>query len=433
MLDKDYLRNQSCLIVDSSAAFAANLRSCLQSMGFTTGQILIAAKPAAAKQLLLERKPTILITEQELDSIYSLHLMEIHESMHDESVRVSIMTGKSGTVAPIVNVSEGLLDGYLIKPFSLDAFRQQIKRILESKINPSEYALRLRAGRKLREQGLLDEALDEFGAAKLLHPKPSIAYYYVGQCLLQKQEYDLALEQFRHGLELNPTCYQCAFSEFETLFSLGRFEDVRKWIEPLRTRFPVTSYRLTMLYKVVIATEAFGELAALNDIYKDLDERSPELTSIALEASFIAGQTSLRRAHLAEALPFFEHGLILANRELAYIDRVAMALIEAGAHEDAKAFLDKSSPLDQGTPGFHRLSFRIAQATLPKDKLISIGREIVLSGHGEPDIFRSVVQLVAESGREILAETLIAKAVETAPDMRSELYGVLERILRTSA
>lgn len=150
-------------------------------------------------------------------------------------------------------------------------------------------------------------------------------------------------------------------------------------------------------------------------------------------ALLTAGKYYLTEKEVSRATDLFDKGFLSAAKDLGYLEKVISELLKAGAADEAKAFLNKAPGHFLGTPEHSRLAFKIDAATLHGDQLIERGRKLVLDGHGTPEIFESMVRLTAEAGKVTLAESMIARAVKTNPELRAHLYKILEENLNKPA
>lgn len=420
-----FLSKQTCLIVEPSQAFSMSVRACLQELGVPSAQILVASKFQMAKQMMNELRPTILITEYQVENKNGFELIEMQEAMHEESKRISFVTSKSTSTSVVVEAAEGQVDGYLLKPFSVVVFRKYFLDILKRKTEPSAYFKKLLIGRQHRDKSEFDLAFKEFEEAKKIHPKPALACYQIGETYRAMGNVDEALVHYRDGRKHMPLHYKCVTGEFEALIASSRYEEAMKLVPLIRTNFPISSPRLAQLFKTVREMRAFAELASLFAAYRELEERSASLIEIAEASFFDAGVEALKAKQTSKAMGHFDTALQISGRRFDFIEKVVGECLTEGASREADAFLLKTAPGDVGTPAYHRLSFRVNQLTMTSDQLLNKGRELVFAGHGTPEIFHIVVRSFAVAGKETMAETAIGKAVETFPELRATLYKLL--------
>ena len=422
---KEFFAAQSCLIVETSPAFSTSIRVCMQELGMLSSRIFTTSKFAMAKQTLEEKRPSILIVEQEIERGRGFELVEILEPLVENSKRLIILTSKSASMSMLMEAADGQVDSHMLKPFSMDAFRERIAAAAKNKLEPTPFAEKIRVGRSQLALENFSEALKEFEAARALHAKPSLAWFWSGEALRLQGDTSGALAHYREGRKIQALSYRCVIAEFQVLFLDKRFDDAISLVTTIVQNFPMSSARLKQLFDVVEAARRFDQLPSLYNVYRALEERSHELVQKAENVFFDAGKELVKSGDLQKATAFFETGLQIAGRRLDYVEKIVLEFVAQNAPNESRSFLEKISPGDVGTPGFQRLAFCVDQLTMTGDQLLNRGRELIFAGHGSPEIFQLVVRSFAEAGKETLAESAISKAVESFPELRTTLYKVL--------
>lgn len=421
-----FLGQEKCLIVEPSPAFASSMQACLQRMGVPAGSVQIARKFEDAKRMIAELKPRILVTEYEVDRQFGLALIELHEKLWEENQRISMVVTRNSSDAVVAEAAEEQVDAFILKPFSPETFDQKLLVALERKMNPTPYIQKINEGKVKRAGKELDGAIDLFLSAKPMNEKPTLACFYAGDTYRMKGDHQRALQEFREGRKHQPLHYKCIVAEFEGLLEEKRYKEAFELVAPLKANYPLTPKRLAQIFMTTIFTLRFEDIGDYYELYQRLDQRSAELIKVASMALFTAGRFYLQNKNLPKALELFDKSILTASRNLQHLDRVISELIRAGATREAQEFLSKAQGSDIGSPEYNRLSFKVDQFVLGKDQLIERGRKLVMSGEGSPEIYEIVVRLMAANGKTTLAEAVIARALQTHPDMRAKLYQILE-------
>lgn len=425
-----HLGTQSCLIYEPSMALAVSLRTGLQALGVPQGQIWIATKLSQATTFMTEKHPTIFIGELALQDPEEQRLLEMFESFHDESKRMMIITGSSIELPFIAEAAEGQIDSYALKPFSPDAFRQIFLRTFVQKLSPSEYFDKISEARVLRKSGRLEDALRSLDEAKSLSPKSARAHFLSGEVQERLGFTDRAIEQYREARAKQPSHYGSIVAEFEIHYREMNFEEATKLVPLIRSLFPVSAFRLAQLIETVAHSKTYSELEPLFECYRKLEKKSDNLVEIAETAFFMAGRSALAKnendSGIERAMKFFEMGSQVSLRRFHYIEKVTNLLILAKAFKEAEHFLTKTEAEETNTPSYHRMSFMVAQHTANAVELMNRGRQLVFAGLANADIYRIVVKLFAQADKQTMAESIIARAVYTNPELRTSLFEVLE-------
>jgi tetratricopeptide (TPR) repeat protein len=420
-----FLKDQVCLILEPSKSLSTALQSALQQMGISLTRIVVARKFHDAKKIVEEKKPQLLITEYEIDGSLGLDLIEIQEKQYDPSARISFITTKNASDSAVAEAAEGQVDGFILKPFTIDAFQKKLLDILIQKLRPSEYIQKINAGKLHLNKQAYDSAIQEFISAKPLHPKPALACSFAGLSYEGKQDWVRALQEYREGRKYQPLHYKCLVGEFEGLVATRNYQEAYALVEPIRKTYPITSRRLGQMFVAAVFTNHFEDLPLLYETFTKLENRTPDLINISSMALLTAGKFMIKKNELKKAIEYFDIGLLISGRSFAFVEKVVLEFLKNNAIKEAEIFLGKTAPADAGTPPLARLVLKVDQKVLPKDQLAEKGRKLILDGHGTPEIFQMIIQTYAELGKEAQAEAMIAKALETQPDMRATLYQLL--------
>lgn len=422
----EFLGDAHVLIVESSSSFAANIQSCLTGMGVLAERIAVARRVEDAFRAINARKPKLFISEYEVEQKGAIRLIESLDEHHAESARIAIIATKNTSDAVIAEAAEGQIDAFIMKPFSVETFRQKLMQTVERKLRPSEYTLAIQTGKQSLTEGNIDAARTAFARAKTLDPKPTLACYYMGLAHQARGDEEQALASFREGRVYQALHYRCLLAEFETLIKLKRPAEAARLIAPLKENFPVGPKRLGQMFTVLVDSQHYDIILELYELYSQQDHRPPELVTTAAEALAVAGREALLKGNTPRAVELFERAVQVSGHQFARFDAVVSELLRVEALTEAQAFFKKAPPQMIGTAEYNRLSFKLDQFTANRDQLIDRGRKLVHEGQATPELYEIIVRLMAEEGKTTLAESVISRAVKQFPDIRVTLYKILE-------
>lgn len=422
----NYLNSQGALVVEPSSAFYAVIQSCLTSFGMEGKRILMANTYKDALTILKTEKPKILITEYMIGKHFGLSLIEAHDEIFDSLSRVSIMVTKEASDNAVAEAAEEQLDAFIVKPFSGADFQKRILDVVKRKMYPSDYFQKIREGKELIKNKKMDEAIELFKKIKPMSQKPTLACYYLGECYLAKNDVVSARQEFSEGRTYNDLHYKCLTGEFDCLMQEKKYLEAFKLVELIRSHFPVTSVRLGKFFIAAVYTENFHELAQFYELYTNLDYRSPELVNLVSIALLTAGRFYLRKKNKEEANKYFELTSNVSGRSIDFLEKIIDELIKNQDIQGAEKFLKQTKADDLGTAKHVQLNFKIGVHTYSPEVALEMGRKIVIEGKTTPEVTRKVVQLAIEIGKLTLAESLIIKGTSSHPEIRKELYSMLE-------
>lgn len=430
---KAFVKDEIVLIVEPSQAFSTIYQSILQNMGVHPSQVVIVRKFAEALRLVEEKKPRLLITEYEIEKSFGLELIELQEKQYEQSARISLITTKNSSDSAVAEAAEGQVDGFLLKPFPMDAFQKKISEILNQKLNPSPYVVKIAVGKNFYYSREFAQAVVEFLGAKPLHEKPSMACFHAGLTYQAMGDLKLALAEYKEGRKYQPLHYKCLLAEFEGLMTLANYPEAYTLTEIIRKNYPITSKRLGQMFVASVFTSHFEELPYLYELFTNLDQRSADLINLSSAALLTAGKFMIKQNNLKKSMEYFEIGLLIAGRNLTFLEKIIAEYIKINAPVEANSFLAKLKTFDQGSASHQRMTLQVDYLTLPKEVWAERARKSILDGQGDLEIFQKAIQVFASLGKEVQAESIIAKAVQTQPALRESLYKILENHLPKTA
>ncbi len=420
-----FFDNQTCLIVEPSQAFLSSIQSCISSLDMPSLKVMVAKKWEDALNFVRTEKPKMLITETDVSGHLGLELIEIQQQIFGDNERVAIVISHDSSDSMIAEAAEEQVDVFLLKPFSTDQFRQKLIASLEKKITPTPYMATIREAKEKQAQKDYDSAISLLNKAKLMIDKPSLACAYLGSIYRLKDDRKSALSEFRRGRTFHSMHYQCIIGEFEVLMDEKDYAKAYELIPVISKNFPLTPKRLGQVFIASVCAHRFENLGEHFQLFSNLEKRSPELVKVASMALIAGGKYFLSQKNLFKAADLFEKALAVASREFTYVQNIANELLGVGAREEAKSVIQKTLQADQKNPGYDRLNFKYDLLTLTPGQLIDAARKHGNSGNADQETYVAVIKILAEAKKETLAESIIVKALQTYPDLRSRLYEIL--------
>lgn len=424
---KTFLGDGICLLVEPSPSFSTSLQSLLAELGVPLSQVVVCRKCEDALKVIDEKAPRLLVTEFDLGARPGLALVERLEQVIEESRRIVIIVTKNSSDSAVAEAAEGAVDAFILKPFSTDSFRRKLTECLQRKARPSDYQKKLNAGRAAYLEGDYQRSLREFQEAKPLDPRPSMACFGMGQNYEKRGDLEAALAAYREGQKLTPLHYKCLAAEFDLLVREKKFDEAYKVVPRLRENYPIPPGRLGDLFSAAVFSYHFDDLPGYYETYLNLDLRSSYLINVMSVGFMTAGRVYLQRGDAPAAMKFFELGLSVRGRDITYLEPIFDEFMRAGAFKEAEAFLGRALPADVGSKLHNQMKFRVEQRRLPVEQWVERGRKLILGDEANPEIYRLVVEGLVQMGRGTLAESVIAQAVKEFPDLRANLYAILEK------
>lgn len=423
---KQYLNNQIALVVEPSNAFFSIIQSCLTSLGMPFGNVISANNFNDAVKVITNQKPKILITEYTIGKQFGLTLVEKQSEIFDSLARISIMVTKESSDNAVAEAAEEQLDAYIVKPFSMADLKTRLLEVIKRKMQPSPYFKIIKEGKDRINDKKIDEAIKCFIEAKKINNKPTLACYYLGECFMLQKNFEAAKNEFQEGRTYNQLHYKCLTGEFDCLMLENNYHAAYELVRIIRQNFPVTSVRLGKFFIAAVYTESFQDLNQLYELYVNLDYRPPELINLVTLALITAGRFYIRQKNIPTALNYFELAVTVSGRAIEYLEKIIDDLLKVNEVAAAEKFFKYIKSDDLGTPRYHQLNFKVGRFVLLPDQILELGRKLVMEGNSSPEISKVVIKCAVENGKMTLAESLIIKAVQAFPEIRKDLYEILE-------
>lgn len=423
---QQFFAGQTCLIVEPSKVFLASIQACVKSLELTSTEILVANKYEDAVHFIEKSKPQILIVEYDVEGRNGLTLVDLQRAHHKDSECVTIVVSRNSSDSVIADAAEGDVDGFLLKPFSVEDFKKKLVAVIDTKVSPSPYTQKISTGKSLLAENKYDEAVKFFREAKTADEKPSLACFYAGEVLKTQNDLSGALTEYKEGRKYQPLHYKCLIGEFEILMETKSYKEAHSLIPIIIKNYPLTSHRLVQVFIAAVFSMQFELLPAYYEQYTKLESRSPELVRIAAKALSTGARWYLQKNDLVRSVDLFDKAFKVMNRDILFLDEIVTELLNVGAIEEARQFFAKVLPGDVGGPDYSRLAFNIDLRILPKNDLLERARKFAQSGEASPEHYKVIVKMFAEEGKITFTEGIIQRAVTTFPDLKQSLYQILE-------
>jgi DNA-binding NarL/FixJ family response regulator len=424
---RNFIEGGLCLVVEPSSSFSACLQSFLSNHGVPLSQVKVCRKYDEAKQLLLSHKPKFLVTEYDLTPMHGLSLVELQETLYPDNQRVAIVVTKNSSDTVVAEAAEGAVDAFILKPFSTDVLQEKLSAVFQKKLQPSPYQKKISDAQQKFTASQFKEALLEFRAAKSIDPKPTLACYFSGKTLQKMGDIEGALKEYREGRTYQPLHYKCLIGEYEAMMVQQKYADAYNLVPIIRANYPISSQRLGQICTSAVFAYQFDDLPDLYDLFLKLEARPSTLCDMVALALFSGGRYWIKKNDMTNAMSFFNMAITVKGRDIQYLDKVISELLRINAIPQAETVLSKILPGDVGSPTHSQLLFRVNQRLLPPDQVMEAGRKLVLAGHGNPEIYKTLVEMLVTAGKMTLAETIISRAAKDDPKLQPILYALFPK------
>ncbi len=227
------------MIVDAQSFSRVTLAHTLVGLGAAMSQISLHSKFEAAQDSMTDSVPDILLSEFDLENgTCGLDLLVSQRKINKGSKQslFILITGNTSQAA-VARAAEEDVDGYILKPYTMDGLRMALMKYAIEKAYPSAYTIKIDEGKKKLDVQEWDEAIRLFETAAALDPKPSLAYFYQGTVEERRALMQRAEEDYRKGLEFNRIHYKCLVGLFDLFIIQNRNKEAYEVVRQISRIF----------------------------------------------------------------------------------------------------------------------------------------------------------------------------------------------------
>ncbi|MGZ3796138.1 MAG: hypothetical protein ACXVB1_07235, partial [Pseudobdellovibrionaceae bacterium] len=192
--------------------------------------------------------------------------------------------------------------------------------------------------------------------------------------------------------------------------------------------YPIGPKRLGNLFIAAVFYGQLDDVPKYYNIFLTLEHIPQELRKVFSAALFAAGRFQISRNEIAKAAECFELGVQVLGPDADYIDKAIRVLLKVKdkGQPHATKLLQRFPNSKLGGKEHTILSFLTHLKTQPVSQVIEQGRHLVNKGFADLESYQALVKLLVEEKKFTLAEDITAKAVRDYPELRKELYELLE-------
>ncbi|MCM2278527.1 MAG: tetratricopeptide repeat protein [Oligoflexia bacterium] len=421
------LQDLRFLIADASSG-RRSIRKLLSHFRVKANLIEVADTAADAVRLLQEKRPHIVFADDSIgEDGAALGLVETHaRSLESERLRVFFLMTARESNAMVTGAAVENVDSVLVKPYTFDVLSHQFHRVLTEKINPTPYADAVQAGKALLERGQYQEAIEAFREAMRLDPRPALACSYLGAAFEAQGEMDQAEEAYLEGLASNPVHFRCLGGLLDCLLRKNEIERAYEVGRKIVEHHVVPMKRVPDMIRLSVLNHKFEDVLGFFG-YSDALARADKGASIYLAAGLVVcGLYFLQRRDLPGATDAFRKADVVAQGNPKVQKRILMALVSAGLEGEVNSYAAKLPPELKNCPEVRIAELRrLAQNSSPA-KVVERARELVRNGIKDKEVYA----LLLEKSKQIalsdaLLEGLFQDAVRDFPQERAYFENAL--------
>ncbi|MBS1961447.1 MAG: hypothetical protein JST04_04470 [Bdellovibrionales bacterium] len=340
---KEVLRERKLLIADLDPVHRAFMLKLACDLGFDTRKIFMAKDAEEALHFVKEEGVTTILYDDSL-GIRTLEAIQEHLQKAQAETVFVFLVSQNSSQAGVGRAVETDVDGFCLKPFSSEEFKQEFVSAFGEKIQPDEFRKVLNLGKARLYEGDLEQAEKLFEKAKDLGSTPSSAHFYAGQVKIMKQLLEESRQEFMQGLLLNQIHCKCLKAMFDLLYSQQKTEESYEVLRRLVGIFPDNVERLKLVIAMAVKTGNFFDILTWYEVYEGQDEKTDEVKKHVCAALSIFGRYLLMTEKNDDALKAFERALAIGVKKEVFLTYAVESLQKYGLGDEATRLVKQYDP-----------------------------------------------------------------------------------------
>ncbi len=417
MLFQAFIEKATLVVADPNGASRTGIARTLTTMGARAANIATASTYQMAESEIERVRPSIIVCDYDMNGESGLNLLQKHRQERPDAKKsiFVLVTGNSSQSA-VAQAAEEDVDTFVLKPYTLHTFKQQLFRAIMGKINPSDYAVTIEAGKEQMLNGEFDAAIATFEAAAKLHPKPALAHFYQGQTRLMKQMMAEAKQSFSEGLDVNKMHYKCLTGLFDLLMGRGEAAEAYAVVKRISKYFPANPKRLSQVLRLAIMTKSYEDIEGFYQSFISIEARNDDLIKFVCAALVVCGKFYLSTNTLSRAFELFHKAVVTAAGRTKVLREVIVALCEFNQPKQAQAYLTRFDPKVQSGADYQVSKLSItAKLELPTVLLEKV-RGALKTGVEDPILYKIAIEANRACGYHEQADDLATRARARFPN-----------------
>lgn len=420
----DYLATVNILIVDDNMVARNRLIKVFVDMGAKRANIESVGNMHDAKFMIHDKKPKLVLADYKFRNGSGFELFNYYRKQTEDTEALLILVTSNISQSAVAKAAEEDVDAYILKPYTANSLKENLLKSFMAKMHPSDYAKKILEGKEvLFEKQQLDEAEVLFREALELHPKPSLARFYIAQVEHLRKEMKRAEEEYNEGLSINKIHYKCQIGLYELFMEQEKYVSAYGVVKNIIKYFPANPKRLQDVVRLAIQTENFKDIEYFYDVFKEFDERDELMTNYICAGLYVLAKYYRREEVEEEAIKTLHAISISCGTLTKYFKSVMGLLIDMGHHQEARKVMNRYSK--EETKNYKIAKFLAMSFEYDVQTKITEGLALYHSGVKDPVCMQITLQALHESGDRERYNYYLDEASFHWPERFSSVNGLL--------
>ncbi|MBI2712559.1 MAG: response regulator [Bdellovibrio sp.] len=414
---RSFVSDKALMVVDTNPRALQFISSLLTSMGVAEKSIYLCDSYDSAKVDIPKLKPSIILTDYDLDKKCGLNLIKMYRSSSNEPAQsIFILVTANTSQVAVARAAEEEVEGYVLKPFTGSILRETIVKAASTRFEPNEYERLIEEAKQLIAQGDLKTAEQVLETAKTKNPQPALAHFYLGQIELARKDYRAAQNRFQLGLKANRIHCKCLIGLHEALLGQKEYSEAYATLKRFSRYFPLEPPILATMLKLAIQTKTYEDVERLFRIFETVEEKSEELIRYVCAALVVCGKFYLQKTFRSRALELFQHAVKTAQGNPRILKEVILVLAENQLKKEAELFLQFFPANFRESADYFVAKIAVTDLNSDAKTVIEVGKEVLAKDVHEPPIYSILIKRMNETLDIAGAQDLSTEALKRWPD-----------------
>lgn len=403
---RKFIEENEVLIIDKNGSSRNRLLKILFDLGAKRNMIHTAAHLDEANEIFSSKNIGIVLCEYLIGGGSGFDLFKkIRKERPDDKFPCLILVTSNMSQTVVAKAAEEDVDSFIIKPYTIQSIHENLLATIAFKVNPPDYIKRIEEGKVYLKNAMFDKSIALFKEACSLNDKPSLAMFYLGQANYLKKIFQGAETSYETGLNYNDIHFKCLMGLYDLYREENKIGEAYRIAKKVLEYFPTNTERFGQIIRLAILSRNFEDFDKFYEVYKELEERDPELTKLLGAGLYIAGKYYLTMGHTEKALALFEKVAVSCFEFPHFLRSIITILIDYDLVDEAHRFLRRFPAGSMETEDFRISSFLITSRQITdKDQIIRMGLEIYNLGFADKKLYSTLITLMKE--KEYSAETI---------------------------
>jgi CheY-like chemotaxis protein len=400
-LFKSFMEEHDILIVDKNPSSRNRLSKIVFELGSKRSMIHTASSLEEAQTIIHKKNVGVVLSEYIITggSGFDLFKLVRDKNPHKRELCHILVTSNISQAA-VAKAAEEDVDSFIIKPYTIQGIKENLLSTISQKISPSEYIVIVEEGKLLLTEKKYAEAITTLKEACKLHPKPSLALFYIGQAEYLKNRINEATESYQQGLQFINIHYKCLVGLFELFMRENNHREAYQVVRKISKYFPANPERLSQVVRLAIQTKNFEDMNFYYEIFTSLEERNEELTNYLGAGMYVAGKYFLQKNKPELALELFQNVAVSCSEFTKFLRAIVTILVEHNMGQEAESFL-KRFPAGTIDSVDYRVCEFLITSKIKKDQgfILKMGLDLYNQHIRDYQCMKALVQAMVNSGQ----------------------------------